>query len=83
MWMALILALTLCAQDGCTALMWACMENQLEVVQALLAAGVDKEAVGEEVDGGSAHTVGMVMLLIKRPQIMRWGLGSRRIQWGW
>ena len=52
MWMALILALTLCAQDGCTALMWACMENQLEVVQALLAAGVDKEAVGEEVDGG-------------------------------
>ena len=48
-----------------------------------MAAGVDKEAVGEEVDGGSAHTVGMVMLLIKRPQIMRWGLGSRRIQWGW
>ena len=38
-------------QEGYTALMWACMEGQLEVMHALLAAGVDTEATDEQVGG--------------------------------
>ena len=34
-------------QDGSTALIWASMEGYLEVVQALLAAGADKEVKGK------------------------------------